>query len=40
VGFEDVIGIVLMILIIGVPLLSASYGLWREPRISDDEGDK
>ena len=37
VGFEDAIGI---ILIIGVPLFSASYGLWREPRISDDEGDK
>jgi hypothetical protein len=28
------------LLIIGVPLLSASFGLWREPRISDDEGDK
>jgi hypothetical protein len=37
VGFEDAIGI---ILIIGVPLISASYGLWREPRILDDEGDK
>jgi hypothetical protein len=37
VEFEDAIGV---ILIIGVPLLSASYGLWREPRISDDEVDK
>jgi len=40
VGFEDAIGLVLIILIIAVPLLSASYGLWWEPRISDDEGDK
>jgi hypothetical protein len=36
VGFGDAIGV---ILIICVPLLSASYGLWREARISDDEGD-
>jgi hypothetical protein len=28
------------LLIIGVPLLSASFGLWREPKISDDEWDK
>jgi hypothetical protein len=26
------------VLIIGVPLLSASFGLWREPKISSEEG--
>ncbi|NQT26259.1 hypothetical protein HQ585_12955 [candidate division KSB1 bacterium] len=34
VGFEDAFGI---LLIIGVPLLAASYGLWREPKIASDE---
>jgi hypothetical protein len=37
VEFEDAIG---AILIISVPLLFASYGLWRESRISDNAGDK
>jgi len=35
VGIEDTI---MNILILGVPLLAASYGLWREPKASSDEG--
>jgi hypothetical protein len=37
VGLEDAIGIIL-ILIIVVPLLSASYGLWRKPKTTDEDG--
>jgi hypothetical protein len=37
VGLGDAIGIIL-ILIICVPLLSASYGLWREPKTTDEDG--